>query len=127
MDAPLSANLLTCRFILVNCSTGPSALTWVDTDCAGRDAARQRGRLCPVSLVSAVSPGSLLNERSLRDSTDTLAYLLSTGLVLPSSIRCRGPGIIAEDAERLTSAVATACWLTPIRASLIFLLEEFHV
>lgn len=47
-----SANLLTCRFILVNCSTGPSALTWVDTDCAGSGTLCKAARscLCPVSL-----------------------------------------------------------------------------
>lgn len=48
----LSANLLNCRFILLNCSTGPSALTWIDTDCAGSETLckAERGR---VSVRSA--------------------------------------------------------------------------
>ena len=97
----LSANLLNCRFILLNCSTGPSAPTWIDTDCAGSETVQGR-EVVPLSglLVSAVSPGSLLNERSLRDPSDTLAYLLSAGLVLPSCVRCRGPGTTAEHAGK---------------------------
>lgn len=79
------ANLLTCRFILVNCSTGPSALTWVDTDCAGSGAiARQR--VVPLSVsLSLLSPGQPLERECLRDSLTHLliSYLPDSFYLLP--------------------------------------------
>ena len=95
-------------------------LTWTDTDCAGSGALSG-------SLVSTVSPGSLLNERPEASRWHT-HLPPPAGSFYRLTLDAEDLGHCRTCSERLTSAVATVCWLTPIRASLTFpFSEEFHV